>query len=376
MLPLHPSRRIVQVPVGPLRFAGAVPASRVLVFDPSRGGWVLKRDNVEARGGCTPGAGHDAARVAPCPAAAAAVPGARDAPGEAPKCRASRLAGVAGARALALGALGALAGLGASVLVYRLGPVVNAGAGKLPASNIQAEGAVRLAVPAKLPAGPDDPGRRTAADPASDLVAFVPQGRLGSAAVTVEERPLVRDGAAIPPFPVPADMLARARAHARVADEHATGRSGGTVAAFDAVANRSSARNFETASPGRPGRPLPPPSRGRHAAPGRGTAGASARDADDTPILNDARKTRDIVANDAAQRSAAAASGASGGTALRAVDRLVAVKDAQTVLVPDVRSGVPKAVRVGERLPSGAVLVSADPASGRARTDRGELELQ
>jgi hypothetical protein len=54
----------------------------------------------------------------------------------------------------------------------------------------------------------------------------------------------------------------------------------------------------------------------------------------------------------------------------------VAVKDAQTVLVTDARTGLPLAVHVGERLPSGATLVAVEAKAGKARTDRGLLELR
>lgn len=54
-----------------------------------------------------------------------------------------------------------------------------------------------------------------------------------------------------------------------------------------------------------------------------------------------------------------------------AAQRLVAIKDDKTIVVHDPKSGVPKAVHVGEALPSGAKLVEVNVASGIAKTDAG-----
>ncbi len=54
-----------------------------------------------------------------------------------------------------------------------------------------------------------------------------------------------------------------------------------------------------------------------------------------------------------------------------AAQRLVAIKDDKTIVVHDPKSGVPKAVRVGESLPSGARLVEVNVSSGTAKTDGG-----
>lgn len=56
-------------------------------------------------------------------------------------------------------------------------------------------------------------------------------------------------------------------------------------------------------------------------------------------------------------------------------ERLVAIVDPDTVVVPDSR-GVPARFRLGDRLPSGARVVRIDPSNGRAETDRGTLFLE
>lgn len=56
-------------------------------------------------------------------------------------------------------------------------------------------------------------------------------------------------------------------------------------------------------------------------------------------------------------------------------ERLVAIVDTDTVVVPDSR-GVPARFRLGDRLPSGARVVRIDPSHGRAETDRGTLFLE
>lgn len=56
-------------------------------------------------------------------------------------------------------------------------------------------------------------------------------------------------------------------------------------------------------------------------------------------------------------------------------ERLVAILDTDTVVVPDSR-GVPARFRLGDRLPSGARVVRIDLSQGRAETDRGTLLLE
>jgi hypothetical protein len=349
MLPLLPSRRTVQVPVGTPRFTGAVPASRALVFDVRRGRWILRREDVQARA--------VAAGAASFPVADAAGHGARGASRKAAEARPPRGQGAPRVRALALGALGALVGLGASALVYRFGPVVGAvGSGSLPATNVPPGGsrpAGAVAEARRLPAGPEASAARE-----------------GSA--------MALPAASAPAFPVPAFVLTRAAARPDPAGE----RGGSAIAALDAVSGRASAAVPVSAAPARSAKVI---GRGRRAVAGRVLPGQPRKDVEDAPILNDARTAQHIAARDATTRAAAAGEGARRDVATRDhgrsraapdVDRLVAVKDALTVLVPDARSGVPRAVRVGEQLPSGAVLMSVDPAAGRARTDRGELELQ
>ncbi|CAN7373866.1 hypothetical protein [Rhizobacter sp. LjRoot28] len=53
----------------------------------------------------------------------------------------------------------------------------------------------------------------------------------------------------------------------------------------------------------------------------------------------------------------------------------MAIVDTDTVVVPDSR-GVPARFRLGDRLPSGALVVRIDPSRGRAETDRGTLLLE
>jgi len=90
---------------------------------------------------------------------------------------------------------------------------------------------------------------------------------------------------------------------------------------------------------------------------------------------------------DAAQGIASNASSASSAPSSHAVfnegtappaaraDVLVAITDANTIVVPGTR-GLPAAFRVGERLPSGARLLTVDPRGGEAQTDRGVIRLQ
>ena len=59
----------------------------------------------------------------------------------------------------------------------------------------------------------------------------------------------------------------------------------------------------------------------------------------------------------------------------RGRERLVAILDADTVVVPDAR-GLPARFRVGDRLPSGARVTRIDPTQGSADTDRGTLHLE
>lgn len=54
---------------------------------------------------------------------------------------------------------------------------------------------------------------------------------------------------------------------------------------------------------------------------------------------------------------------------------LVAIKDGQTIVVPD-RRGLPTPFRVGDQLPSGARLLRVDALAGEARTDRGVMRLE
>jgi len=56
-------------------------------------------------------------------------------------------------------------------------------------------------------------------------------------------------------------------------------------------------------------------------------------------------------------------------------DILLAVLDDVTVVVPN-PLGVPTPVRVGQRLPSGAILLRVDPGGRAAVTDRGPMALQ
>jgi hypothetical protein len=359
MLSLLPSRRIVQVPVGAPRFTGAVPACRALVFDARRGCWILRREDVGPHVRRMAPIGTAAPSVASIPSADQAGQGMSGLSSRAPAPRPSGGPGASRARALVLGALGALAGLGTSALVYRFGPVVSApGGGSPPPMKVPAvaEGRVDvLAVLAKGPTGPGDPGPRLPVGP--------------EAGVALAGVPMAHPGASAPTIPVPAFMLAR------VAAGLAGGRDGDTIT-IDAASSHASANGLGPAVPGRSVRVMAH-GRGRRAPALRIAPKESGTDAaEEAPILNDARKTRDLVTGEATKRAGAAADRGARDAVAPEVDRLVAVKDAHTVLVPDARSGVPKAVRVGERLPSGAVLVSADPAAGRARTDRGELELQ
>ena len=56
-------------------------------------------------------------------------------------------------------------------------------------------------------------------------------------------------------------------------------------------------------------------------------------------------------------------------------DVLVAIQDAATVIVAN-RRGLPTPFRLGEQLPSGAVLISVDPGRESVETDRGPLSLE
>lgn len=56
-------------------------------------------------------------------------------------------------------------------------------------------------------------------------------------------------------------------------------------------------------------------------------------------------------------------------------DVLVAIQDASTVIVAN-RRGLPTPFRLGEQLPSGAVLISVDPGRESIETDRGPLRLE
>jgi hypothetical protein len=54
---------------------------------------------------------------------------------------------------------------------------------------------------------------------------------------------------------------------------------------------------------------------------------------------------------------------------------LVAIQNAATIIVANQR-GMPTPFRLGERLPSGAVLMSIDPRRETVETDRGRLTLE
>jgi len=65
----------------------------------------------------------------------------------------------------------------------------------------------------------------------------------------------------------------------------------------------------------------------------------------------------------------------SGRTGVAGRDVLVAIKDASTVIVANQR-GMPTPFRLGEKLPSGAVLLSIHPRLESAETDRGVIRLE
>lgn len=56
--------------------------------------------------------------------------------------------------------------------------------------------------------------------------------------------------------------------------------------------------------------------------------------------------------------------------------RLVTIMDANTIVVSDPATGIPKPVKVGAVLHDGATLVSVDVKAGTAQTDRGVLRLE
>lgn len=56
--------------------------------------------------------------------------------------------------------------------------------------------------------------------------------------------------------------------------------------------------------------------------------------------------------------------------------RLLAAPSREWIVVSDPKSNLPKRVALGDRLPSGAKLVSVDTAKGVAVTDRGNLSLE
>lgn len=144
---------------------------------------------------------------------------------------------------------------------------------------------------------------------------------------------------------VPAPMLALARA---------AGPNGAPVSSMRAIAEIPA-----PAPPAvRPGRRSESPSRRR--------APAAAADA-----LPDAGVIEPNGPVAAASRAAAGL----GSVKRRSGDVLVAVLDADTIVVPD-RFGMPVPVRIGQPLPSGARLVKVDRRSGTAETDRGPLRLE
>lgn len=61
---------------------------------------------------------------------------------------------------------------------------------------------------------------------------------------------------------------------------------------------------------------------------------------------------------------------------LRSAVRLVAVMDAETIVVSSPGTGLPATVKVGSRLHDGSTLLSVDPRAGKALTDRGQLHLE
>ena len=61
---------------------------------------------------------------------------------------------------------------------------------------------------------------------------------------------------------------------------------------------------------------------------------------------------------------------------IRSTVRLVAVMDAETIVVSSPGTGLPTTVKLGSRLHDGSTLVSVDPRAGKALTDRGQLHLE
>lgn len=60
----------------------------------------------------------------------------------------------------------------------------------------------------------------------------------------------------------------------------------------------------------------------------------------------------------------------------RGTKLLLAVPSKDWVVVADAASGLPKQYRVGDKLPTGAVILSADPKAGTVVTDRGPINLE
>jgi hypothetical protein len=170
------SRRIVLIPSGPLRFSGAVPVRRALVFDARGGGWRLRCDAGSSPPGRPPPPGQ---RSLPSPLSSG-------------KPASARSLWLPHVKALALGTLGVVLGLVAGALIDRYGPVVGpAGSGSLPGDALRASQA-GLAAAADAGAAPH---RLAMAHDAS------PAPRPAAAAATAS-------------LPVPAFVLARARREA------------------------------------------------------------------------------------------------------------------------------------------------------------------
>jgi len=193
------SRRVVTIALGSLRFAGAVPARRVLVFDANRSRWVLRREEASRH---VSAAAFDGAAT---PIAASAYPaGARRARHASPRVAdvspMPRWPGPRGRASsmrrkwkIALAAVGAMVGAMVSAGVYRFGPVVNAESGGARLNAVdRIHRPERVAVVA---AATRDAGGGTVEAPLHDAAS--PADAHAS-------------GRSPPPLPVPSYVLARA----------------------------------------------------------------------------------------------------------------------------------------------------------------------
>jgi hypothetical protein len=64
------------------------------------------------------------------------------------------------------------------------------------------------------------------------------------------------------------------------------------------------------------------------------------------------------------------------GTQQRLAGKLLAIPSEQSIVITDPGTRLPTQVKVGSKLPNGATLVSANPSTGVANTDKGPLKLE